>query len=245
LPFDGVRGIASLYRISMRVVTYNTRGSLGMDGFRSTRRIIEVLRALTPDMVAFQEIHQRLPWSRGEDQPLALEVGLGRPFVFHRLLRYGRGGYGIGMAARGTVAERLHHLLPSGREQRGALELRLREIDGMRLTSICTHWGLDAEERISQARALIEIVRAAPRPVIVCGDLNEDREGQAVQLLLNETDLQDADAERQRPTFVADNPKVRIDFVLYTPELAARRVEVIDTLASDHLPVLVDFERRA
>ena len=56
----------------MRIVTYNTRGSLGMDGLRSTRRIVETVRAVSPDIVCFQEIHQRLAWSGREDQPAIL-----------------------------------------------------------------------------------------------------------------------------------------------------------------------------
>jgi endonuclease/exonuclease/phosphatase family metal-dependent hydrolase len=224
----------------MRVVSYNTRGSLGMDNMRSTRRIVEVVRGLTPDIVAFQEIHQRLVRSGGEDQPVALAAGLNRSFTFHRLLRFGGGGYGIGMAVRGTVIERHFHLLPSGREQRGALELRLRDVEGMRLTAICTHWGLDPEERVCQARALAEIVNAVRQPVVVCGDFNEDADGAGVQLLLGETSLKDADSER-RPTFIADNPSARIDFVFYSGDLRVTHAEVVESLASDHRPLLVDF----
>jgi len=228
----------------MRVLTYNTRGSLGMDNVRATQRIINVVRSLTPDIVAFQEIHQRLVWSGGEDQPLTLEMSLNRAFVFHRLLRIGRGGYGIGMAVRGNVVERRMHELPSGREQRGALELRLRDVDGMHLTAFCTHWGLDPEERVCQAKALVEIVKGVKGAAIVCGDLNEDAEGSAVKLLCSETGLRDADGELRRPTFMADNPTVRIDYILHSPELTASNVEVVESLASDHLPLLADFTRQ-
>jgi endonuclease/exonuclease/phosphatase family metal-dependent hydrolase len=214
-----------------------------MDAVRSTRRIIDVVRGLTPDIVAFQEIHERLRPSGGEDQPDMLARGLNRSFVFQRLLRFGRGGYGVGLAVLGTVLERKEHLLPSVKEQRGALELRLRVSDGQRLTVFCTHWGLDAEERLRQAEALVEWVNAAPRPTVVCGDLNEGPEGEGVQRLLRETGLTDADSGQGRLTFPSDHPTARIDFVLFSPELKVQRVEVIDTPASDHLPVLVDFAR--
>ena len=39
----------------MRIVTYNTRGSLGMDDVRSTPRIAETLRPLSADVICFQE----------------------------------------------------------------------------------------------------------------------------------------------------------------------------------------------
>lgn len=228
----------------MRILTYNTRGSLGMDGLRSTPRIAQVVRHLTPDVVCFQEIHRRTMPVGGEDQPAVLADALGRPFVFQSNLTLGFGGYGVGIAYRGDLQRSREHRLPSKTEPRGALEVQLRDVTGFsRLTVFCTHWGLDAEERTQQALALAQSVRAAGSPVIVCGDFNENAEGSAVRRLLDATGLLDADAKLNRPTFVSDNPTTRIDFVLYSPDLSVRNVEVIPSLASDHLPVLVDFER--
>ncbi len=227
----------------MRIVSYNTRGSLGMDGVRSTRRIADSVRVLMPDIVCFQEIHRRMVWSGREDQPAALAALLGREFVFQRNVRFGRGAYGIGISTRGSIVERRQHMLPGNREQRGALELRLRDIAGLRqLTLFCTHWGLDEEERKLQAEALVAIIEKAPRPLVFCGDLNEAANGGAVMLLLNRTGLIDADAALNRPTFLSDAPTVRIDYCLYSPDLHASRVDVGTSLASDHLPLCVDLE---
>lgn len=228
----------------MRVITYNTRGSLGMDGLRSTPRIAQVIRQLTPDVVCFQEIHRRVLMSGSEDQPAVLSSRLGRAFVFQSNLSIGLGGYGVGVAYRGELRRRHEHLLPSKKEQRGALEVHLQEVGGFqRLAVVCTHWGLDAEERKDQARALAEIVKSIASPVVVCGDFNENASGAAMQMLLESTGLLDADTSQNRPTFLSDNPTTRIDFILHSPDLIVRNVEVISSLASDHLPVLVDFDR--
>jgi endonuclease/exonuclease/phosphatase family metal-dependent hydrolase len=228
----------------MRIVTYNTRGSLGMDNRRSTTRIVETLRPYSPDVVCFQEIHQLLPWSGHEDQPKVLAQQLARQFLFQRNLRIGFGGYGIGIACRGVLrAQTREHLLPSGKEQRGMLEARLSGVDGFPIfTVFCTHWGLEAAERREQAEAVAEILSGAPVPYVLCGDLNEGPGGDAVRLLLSRTGLIDSDAADNRPTFASDRPTERIDYVLHAPNLLARRVEVIASLASDHLPVLVDLE---
>ena len=228
----------------MRILTYNTRGSLGMDGVRSTPRIVQVVRQLTPDVVCFQEIHRRTLQAGMEDQPAMLADGLGRPFRFHSNLPLGMGRYGVGIAYRGELLSSEEQRLPSKTEPRGALKVCLRDVAGFpRLTIFCTHWGLDSEERSQQATALAGNIRAAVGPVIVCGDLNENAEGDGVRALLNLTGMMDADAARNRPTFVSDNPTTRIDFVLHSADLVVRNVEVISTLASDHLPLLVDFER--
>ncbi len=227
----------------MRILTYNTRGSLGMDGRRSTPRIAQVVRNLTPDVVCFQEIHRRLVRSGGEDQPAMLADGLGRPFIFQSNLKIGFGGYGVGIAYRGDLRRSREHYLPSKTEQRGALEVQLRNVGGLpRLSVFCTHWGLDAEERTYQATALAQSVAAAGHPVIVCGDLNENASSKAVRMLLEATGLLDADALQNRSTFLSDNPTARIDFVLHSSDLVVRNVEVIASLASDHRAVLVDFD---
>lgn len=227
----------------MRIVTYNTQGSMGMEGVRSTKRIAEVMRSLSADVVCFQEIHQRLPWSGREDQPAVLSSLLGRNFIFQKNFHVGFGGYGVGMAVRGRADRVQNHLLPSGKEQRGALEVALKNVGGLRaVTVFCTHWGLQEEERLNQAKALADLVNGAGRPVIVCGDLNETASGSAVHALLSATSLRDADAAADRASFPSDNPDVRIDYVLHTSEIQPVNVEVIRSLASDHLPLVVDFE---
>lgn len=42
-------------------------------------------------------------------------------------------------------------------------------------------------------------------------------------------------------TFDVKAPSMRIDYVLASPGIDARRAEVISTTASDHLPVVVDI----
>lgn len=225
----------------MRIVTYNIRGGLGMDGRRSTVRIAEAVRAHGPDIVCFQEVHQRLPWSGLIDQPRRLVRLLGMPVVFQRNLDFGVGGYGIAIASAFPVLETKRHLLPSDKEQRGALEVRLEVPAVGALTVFCTHWGLNGDERAAQAAALAERVNAAPGPVIVCGDLNEGPDAPAVSALLAGTGLRDADAEQNRPTFPAGSPSGRIDYVLYTKGLHLTSIEIDSSLASDHYPVRVDF----
>ena len=211
-----------------------------MDGVRSTPRIAETLRPLSADVICFQEIYERIPPPL-EDQPAKLAALLNRRFTFQRCVDFAIGGYGNGIAAP-VIGESFHHILPSGKEQRGALELRLRGVGGLSsVTVFCTHWGLDAGERKLQAEALANLVNAAPRPVVVCGDLNEAFGGEAVRYLLARSGLIDSDAGGNRPTFTSTNPTVRIDYILHSPDLRAASFEVVASTASDHLPVMADL----
>ena len=110
-----------------------------------------------------------------------------------------------------------------------------------KVTVLCTHWGLDENERLQQAEALAGIIARAPRPLVLCGDLNEQPNCSAVKLLISRTGLIDADAEANRPTFIAGSPTQRIDYCLYSSDLRTEQVEVGSSLASDHLPLCVDL----
>ena len=84
-------------------------------------------------------------------------------------------------------------------------------------------------------------MNAAPRPVVVCGDLNEPFGGTAVRSLLARAGLIDADAGGNRPTFPSTTPTSRIDYILHSPDLRVASFEVVRSTASDHLPVMADL----
>lgn len=226
----------------MRIVTYNTRGSLGQNNIVSTSRIVELLRPYSADILCFQEVYRNSPTRQMEDQPVMLGTGLNRQFIFQANRNFIAAGYGLGIAFRGDLIEQKKHLLPGGKEQRGALELRLRNVGGLRtLTVFCTHWGLTEEERLEQSSTLAEIVAASSGPTIVCGDLNAPSDSIPVTHLLATANLIDAGAMYDCNTFVSSNPTQRIDYILHTSDLKISAIEVIKSEASDHLPVIADI----
>jgi endonuclease/exonuclease/phosphatase family metal-dependent hydrolase len=211
-----------------------------MDGLRSTERIAEVVAAQDADIVCLQEVHQRLPQSGFVDQPSQLQKFLGLPVTFQANLRIGVGGYGLAVISRFPVGTVQNHLLPSVREQRGVLEVRLDTPNGP-LALFCTHFGLNSEERIKQASRLAELVAAASAPVVVCGDFNERANAPAVRLLLEQPGLADADAAQDRWTYPVNALEARIDYIFSSPPLICRELSVIETDASDHLPLVGEF----
>ena len=211
-----------------------------MDGVRSAERISEIILAQNADIVCLQEVHQRLPQSRFADNPKQFEKHLGLPVTFQANLRLGVGGYGVAVVSRYPVGTVQNHLLPSVREQRGVLEVRLDTPAGP-LVVFCTHFGLSGAERVKQAASLAALVRLARYPVIVCGDFNERSDAPAVRALLSEAGLSDADSAEDRWTYPTNALEGRIDYLFYSPSLACRSVSVIDSQASDHLPVVGEF----
>jgi endonuclease/exonuclease/phosphatase family metal-dependent hydrolase len=227
---------------SISVMTYNTQGSLGMDAVRSTERIAEVVLAAAPDIVCFQEIHQRSPLRGMEDQPKRLGKLLGKAFLFHKLLHFGLGGYGIGMASSLPILSSRQYLLPEGDERRGLLEVVFQGANGASEFRVCcTHWGLTPQERLAQARKCAEVLNARRIPTLFCGDLNEGAQAAGVETVLRETRLQDSSDGSL--TFPSLRPTTRIDYILHSSEWRRKRFETIDSPASDHCAVFAEFER--
>lgn len=225
----------------MRIITYNIRGGLGMDGRRDTARLAEFVHAFAPDIVCFQEVHRRLPWSGWINQPRILSRQLGMPFVFQACVRLPWGGYGVGIATRLPILAVTRHCLLSRKEPRGALRVEVATPHGP-LSVFCTHWGLDAAERAAQAAQMTGWIRAVSHPSVVCGDLNDLPEAGYVQEFLRETGLRDSGLTPNLPTYPSDAPKSRIDVVLHTAQWRVSHVFVPSSLLSDHLPLVVDMD---
>ncbi len=224
-------------------MTYNIRGGLGLDARRDTARIAAAVLSQDPDIVCFQEVHQRLPWSGWVDQPRRLGDALNLQFVFQPNLRFGFGGYGLGVATRFPILRVRRHRLPSVGEKRGALEVEIATPDGP-VTAFCTHWGLKREERVRQGQAMAERMRRVQTPLVLCGDLNERPEADYVSAMLARADLRDCGAATDLPTYPSDGPTARIDVLCVSPDLGLERLWVVETPASDHLPVVADLRRQ-
>ena len=225
---------------ALRLMSYNIRGGLGMDGGRSASRIADVVREIGPDAVCFQEVHQRLPWSGWVDQPRLLTQQLGGRVVFQRNINTLVGGYGLAVWTRLPILTVRHHFLPGGKERRGALEVAVTD-SGRPVTLLCTHWGLTWDERERQAGSLAEIVRGISTPAVVCGDFNDVARAPYLESFLEQAGLRDCGREGDAWTYPSDAPEVRIDFICASPQLSVGPVQVEASQASDHLPLWADI----
>lgn len=206
-----------------------------MDGRKSLRRVAEVIRESGADIACLQEVEQRVR----SDQPRRLSQMLEMNAEFQAALCLKLYSFGNLILSRYPVMEAARHYLTSVREQRGVLEVRL-DTDFGPLTVFCTHWGLNADERVAQARETAALVNACSSPRILCGDLNEGFDGAAVRTLIAEAGLVDLAVQTESTglTFPSDHPRARIDYLLATPMPQSVEVMVIDSQASDHRPVV-------
>jgi endonuclease/exonuclease/phosphatase family metal-dependent hydrolase len=231
----------------LRVLTYNIHHGEGTDGKLDLARIARVIKAAEPDIVALQEVDQKVERSGQIDQPAELARLTGLSVVFGGNFKLQGGDYGNAVLARLPITRSKNHLLPrhNDGEQRGVLECEL-ELPGGKLLLLATHLDhrRDETERLASAKAINElIVEHKDTPAILAGDLNAVPQSEVLkQFLTVWTDT----APQPLLTIPVETPARQIDYVLVRP---AGRWKVIDAkvldepVASDHRPLLVDLER--
>ncbi len=238
-----------------RLVTYNVRRCLGMDGVLSPKRIAAVLADCEPDLIALQELDVGRARTRSIDQASEIARELGMQLHFHPVFKIEAELYGDAILTLAPSELVKAAALPGNprrphREPRGAVWVRI-DLGHAYLNLINTHLGLGRLERVLQARALLGPEWLADRhcagPLLLAGDFNSVRRSPAYRLLASV--LRDAHVEgsgRPRPTFPAYLPVLRIDHVFVNDLIGVLGASVVRTelseVASDHLPLLVDFE---
>ena len=243
----------------MRLVTYNVHRCVGDDKRLDVDRIAGVIAELDPDIVCLQELDVGRARTGGVDQAQAIGKRLSMAVRFHPAMRIEAEEYGDAILT--PWPERLVKAgdLPTvrgipGLEPRGAVWAAV-EIDGRSVNVINTHFGLVPREQRLQAAALVGrdwLGHAdCQGPTILAGDFNATSITRPYQALCRRL----ADCQRQLgrkqtvKTFPSSFPAIRIDHAFVSPEIRITDVfapfSPLARMASDHLPLIIDFEIEA
>ena len=240
-----------------RLLTYNVHRCVGVDKRLDPGRIAAVIAEFEPDVVCLQELDVGRARTGWIDQAQTIADRLEMSFRFHPAMRIEAEQYGDAILT--PRPERLVKAgaLPGvaglpGNEPRGALWAAI-DFDGVEVNVINTHLGLVPREQRLQARALAgaDWLGACSGPTLLAGDFNVTSLTQPYRTLCGRL----ADAQRkagQRPTiktFPSGFPAIRIDHCFVSEAIIPTRVQTtfspLARAASDHLPLVVDFEIRA
>lgn len=232
-------------QIPFRVLTLNTHGGQGQAGF-SIARLAQLIVSTDAEIVLLQEVDRGRPRSRRVDMPLALArlTGMELAYGQNGQLGPGRGVTGVATLTRFTIRDQVNTHLPylPGTEQRGLLRTDL-DVGGTTLSVFNTHLEPGAPTlRQRQMSTAMAVMARSEHPVIVGGDLNA--EPASATLAVTRSSLRDAwvDAgEGPANTMPAGNPRIRIDYLLYSEPLSVTRAVVLPSLVSDHRGVLARF----
>ena len=233
---------------TLRVMTYNIHVGVGMDKKLDLPRIAGVINAAHPDLVGLQEVDRGVTRTQRIDEiaELARLTRMHYEFAFN--LSYQGGQYGVAILSRFPITAIDHRLYQNTREaeRRGFIrgEVSAR---GHLVNFVTTHLDYQYEDgRLFETQQLLAALKDVRGPLIIVGDFNEVPNGRAYQLMRYE--FGDAWME-SRPldeghSYPTDKPVKRIDYIFFrsTDRVRTKRAWIVNTPASDHLPVIADLE---
>lgn len=248
---DGIGG-----GLPLRVATYNIHAGAGMDGVFDLDRQTAELRSLNADVIGLQEVDRH--WgSRSEWRDLSGELARRlRMYVsfapIYSLDPAEPGGpraeYGVAVLSRHRIVSAENHEItrlstqdpnpaPAPAPGFGEVVVRVR---GLPVHVYVTHldYRPDPAVRVAQVADTRRIMAEDRGPKILLGDLNAEPAAPELAPLWREL----TDADPGAPTFPAQDPVKRIDFVAVSKDRAGvRRAWVPESLASDHRAVVADL----
>jgi len=224
----------------LTIATYNIHGAVGTDGRFSPQRVAEVLKEISADIIALQEV----PLG-GFDMVNVLEI-LQEATGFVAVEGPTNNGpdrrYGNAVLSRYPIIQTRNIDLSFGsREPRGALDADV-DCHGQPLRIIATHLGLRPAERRAQIRRLLQAFDTDRMPVILLGDVNEWFVwGRPLRWLVSH--FETVPAPR---TFPSGWPLFALDRIWISPRHRLMHVDVHATplarVASDHLPLIAHID---
>ncbi|MEE3369979.1 MAG: endonuclease/exonuclease/phosphatase family protein [Planctomycetota bacterium] len=232
----------------VRVLSYNIHHAEGVDGELDLARIAKVIRSVSPDVVALQEVDDQVRRSGHVKQPAELARLTKMHVVFEKNIDYQGGRYGNAVLSRFPFVQHRNVHLPSfdRGEQRGVLICKLRLPSRQQpLLFLGTH--LDHRRQDRERLASAERINAlsdayAQQPALLVGDLNATRESAVLARFQKNWQIVHRE---ELPTVPVGKPSRQIDFILARPAGAWKTVEVRvleEAVASDHRALFAVLE---
>ncbi|MFB8106194.1 endonuclease/exonuclease/phosphatase family protein [Streptomyces sp. NPDC056007] len=250
---------ASARAVPLRVATYNIHAGAGMDNVFDLDRQTAELRSLGADVIGLQEVDRH--WgSRSEWRDLARELAgrLGMYVFFAPIYSLDpaepggpRAEFGVAVLSRYRIVSAENHEItrlstqdpnPVPAPTPGFGEVVVR-VEGRPVHVYVTHLDHrpDPVVRTAQVADTRRIMADDRGPKILLGDFNAEPGAPELAPLWKEL----TDADPGAPTFPAQDPVKRIDYVAVSKGAAqVRRVWVPESVASDHRAVVADLVLR-
>jgi endonuclease/exonuclease/phosphatase family metal-dependent hydrolase len=247
--------------MKLRLLSYNIHRAIGVDRRFRPERIVSIVDNYKADIVLLQEVDEGAPRSRELDLAHELARDLGFPYhaVGHNVtLRKGR--YGNATLSRFPIlSERNIDLTIDLWKRRGcqhtAIALGPEGRQARKLDVFNLHLGLSAGQRARQMEILArsgEMTALSPEAACVVGGDFNDWRSLLVPFITEGMNFRSAtDSSTGRPllTYPSFFPRGPLDRIFYRGPVhlvSASRCRLrLSRLASDHLPIVADFEIRS
>ncbi len=230
----------STNQISTRLLCYNVRNCVGLDGVQDFDRVAKIITEADADAVAIQELDSMTARYPGKDVLAELATRTGMHPTFVPSIDYKGGKYGIGMLTKQKPLSYYRVPLPCRSEPRSLLVVELQDY-----YYCCTHLSLHEEDRVTSVGIIVEELSKLDKPVLIAGDFNANRDNESMQLMAKHFQIF-TKTDGEGFTFRADKPHSEIDYIcLFTDKGAEAEVAshtVIEApVESDHRPIVADI----
>jgi len=226
--------------MQLKVLTYNIKHGLGNNNRVDLTRILEVIKNSKADVIGLNEIDRYQPRSKFRNQAGWLARKLKMEYRFAPGYRKFFGQAGNALLCKFPILRSKNIPLTSFGERRVALKISA-DIGNAEVVIISTHLGLSSDERIMQIKELMDLIEKEKSPVILMGDFNALPESKEVKIVTNR--LSDVmEGSSSKATFHSANPNSRIDYIFISENCVIINANIIESEASDHLPVFAALE---
>jgi endonuclease/exonuclease/phosphatase family metal-dependent hydrolase len=244
--------------LQLRVITYNIHRAIGVDRRFRPERVVRVLQHYGADVVLLQEVDEGVPRSREMNLAKELAQAAGYPhFALGHNVSLKKGRYGNATLSRFPIVRERNIELSVAQSwiRRGCQHTTISLEGGKRtLEAFNLHLGLSARERLQQIELLSRSHEFSGvdehTPMIVGGDFNDWR-SLLWPTFTNGFGFRCAtDSKTGRrgalATYPSFSPQGGLDRLYYRGPIrlvSTRRCRLqVSRVASDHLPVIAEFE---
>ena len=231
----------------VKVLSFNILHGATTKGDFNLDVLAQLIKDADPDFVAMQEVDFKS--NRSKKYDLATELGWRTKLapLFARAMYHDGGEYGEGVLSKHSFLKTRNVLYQyiSGEEPRAAIEIVTTLPSKDTIAFVGTHFAHEGNAgRELQAKKVNEVFSLNKYPTVLAGDLNAVP-GSGPINILEEMWEASYDKENPEPTIPSNNPRAKIDYVMFYPKDRWRileRVVIKDTIASDHCAYLVTLE---
>lgn len=231
----------------IKVLAFNVFGGRTTQLDFNLDAVAKVIKDAEPDLVALQEVDYKV--NRSSKIDLATELGWRTKMapMFARAMYYDGGEYGVGVLSRFSFLSSRNLPLPGieGQEPRTSVEVLVELPTGDTIAFVSTHLSHEAQPgRELQATEINRLFSNNKYPTILAGDLNSKPGSTPINIL---EEVWESTYDKSNPEFThpSDNPRAKIDYVMFSPKNRWRIVDkkvIADAYASDHCAYLVTLE---
>lgn len=242
--------------MKLRVMTYNIQhGNVHLGEGIDLSRVCDVIGKAGSDIIGLNEVRGRGMHSDYTAQVETMASLLGYHCYFGRSIYVGGtdpygNPYGNAVLSKYPIVEASvvkipDPIFPSGRVESRSICRAVVEVvkygEIRQLTVLSSHFGLSREEQEHAASTALSVCESERLPFVLMGDFNVTPDDPVLAPLyknLNDTDSLLSGGK----TFPSHNPENKIDYIFTSKNVTINSAEIINAVASDHLPITADIE---